>query len=431
MIPLEWYVRTDMFNLNPPVRRGNKNVKYSRCYNDNNVLTFDTETTSIIDGDNKYSFVYLAMLFVNDNVYYMRDLNVFKQWLDKYDTPGTINVIYVHNLGFDFAFLQNVLDFDTVFARTSHKPIFARYKSWEFRCSYFLSQMSLHNVGKYYDLPHAKLIDGLDYRKRRHSKTVLTPLELKYAELDVTVLADYVKYMLKQNGGKYKKIPYTQTGFVRRFILENAKRDKQYYKLRDIVERTRPDLHLYEMFEKCYTGGYTHANFMAVSIGLYRNVKSYDISSSYPSVMCSRRFPVGRFKEICANYDYYLSRPEKYSCVGRFKLTNVHAKTDLCFISQHKVIRGTMVHGQVSNGRVYCADSLEIYLTNVDVDTVKMMYECTIEPLEMWAAKCDYLPKTIVKSILELYKNKTKLKGVTEQHALYLASKQMINSVYG
>lgn len=433
MHPLENFIAHNLgaVEINKPSRKGQENTKYSRTYNNNNIFTFDTETTTINYDGKKYGFVYIAMLSVNGVVYYCRDLNVFKQFLDMYDTPGTINVIYVHNLGFDFTFLQNVLNFETVFARNAHKPIFARYKSWEFRCSYFLSQMSLANVGKYYKLPHAKLIDALNYRKIRHTKTPLTELEEDYAEKDCLVLHDFIQYELNRNGGKYRNIPYTQTGYVRKYILEQAKNDKEYWKLRDLVKRTRPSLELYEIFEKCYTGGYTHANFMAVASGLYTNVKSYDFTSSYPAVMCRCKFPMGKFRKICTNFNFYLRQPDKYCSVGRFKLTNIHAKTKLCYISQHKIIKNTLVNGVCSNGRLFKADSLEIWLTNIDIDTVKMMYNCEIEPLEMWACTADYLPHTIVKSVLELYGNKTTLKGIDTQYILYLASKQMVNSVYG
>lgn len=434
MIPLENFIANDFgrYDINRPSIHGSTRAKYSKTYNNNNIFTFDTETTSIIDGDNKYSFVYIAMISINGVVYYCRDLSVFKQFLDKYDTPGTINVIYVHNLGFDFTFLQNVLDFETVFARTAHKPIFARYKSWEFRCSYFLSQMSLANVGKYYDLPHAKMVDALKYKKRRHTDTELTDAEEDYAEKDCLVLHDYVQYMLNQCGGKYRDIPYTQTGFVRKYILQRSKDDREYFALRKIVKQTKPEIDLFQVFEKCYAGGYTHANFMAVASGLYQHVKSYDFCSSYPAVMVRCKFPMGKFREICTNYDHYLYSAD-YCCVGRFRLSNIKARSYLCYISGHKIVKGTCIKGKISNGRLYSADSCEIFLTNVDIQTIKMMYtdDLKIEVLQLWAATADYLPGTVVRSILQLYENKTRLKGVDSKKPLYLASKQMVNSVYG
>lgn len=433
MYYLESFIRCDWGKneILPPSRRGQKNVTYSRTYNNNNIFTFDTETTSITVDGMKYGFVYKGMLSINGTVWFMDDLNLFKTFLDKYDTPGTINVIYVHNLSFDFSFLQNVLDFDTVFARKARKVIFARYKSWEFRCSYFVSVMSLKAVGESYNLPHSKAVDALDYGKRRTPNTPLTELEEDYMEKDCLVLHEYVQYLLNENNGRYKDIPYTQTGFVRRFVLEQSKIDKEYYKLRSIVQKTKPSIELFHVFEKCYAGGYTHANYMAVTVGLHTHVFSYDFTSSYPAVMVRCMFPMGQFIRKTNSFNYYLNRPEKYCCVGRFRIKNIKAKTDLCYISNHKIIRGTAVNAVVNNGRLFKADSIEIYLTNVDVDTIKMMYNCDIETLDLWVSYAGYLPKTIINSVLTLYENKTNFKGVKEKESLYMASKQMINSIYG
>lgn len=416
------------FELNKPDRAGQKNAKRNRTYNNNNIITFDTETTSVIANGKKCSFVYVATMCVNGYVYYTRDLIEFKTFLDRYNDDRTVNVIWIHNLGFDFSFLQNVIPFDDVFARKPHRPIYARYKNWEFRCSYFLSQMSLRTIGESYKLEHAKLIDGLDYGKIRTPETELTETEEDYIQLDVVVLYEYIQYMLKNHEYKYKNIPYTQTGFVRRYILEYSKQCKQYFTLRNIVTNTKPDQHLFDMLERAYTGGYTHANYIATGTGLYRNVKSYDITSSYPSVMVRKKFPIGAFKKLNCNFKKYIDSDD-YSCVGRFLITGLHAKSALCYISKHKCIN--LVNGVVNNGRLFSADSFEIFLTDVDIHTIKMMYDCKIQVLEMYAAKSGYLPKCIVMAILQLYKNKTEFKGIKEKHALYMSAKQMINSVYG
>lgn len=433
MIPLENFLYNDWgkTDIKPSARYLPNRKKYSKNYNDNNIFTFDTETTSIqLPNGDKCGFVYISMLCINGVVYYTRDLQTFKKFLDTYDRPGATNVIYIHNFSFDFSFLKSVIDFEFVFARMPHRPIFAKYKNWEFRCSYFLSQMSLANVGKSYNLPHAKLVDGLDYRKRRHTGTPLTGIEDDYCEIDVLLLHEYIEYMLKQNGGKYKNIPYTQTGLVRKMLLENAKKDKEYYKLRSIVEKTLPDIEIFTTLEKCFMGGYTHANFRAVASGLFTHVKSYDFTSSYPAVMCRCKFPMGKFVRVVRNFDKYLYSPE-WCSIGRFRLTNIQAKCDLCYLSKHKLITGTVKNARVSNGRLYSADCVEIYLTNIDVQTVKMMYDCDIEVIELYAAGAGYLPKTIVKSILTLYGNKTQYKGISEMFDLYMYSKQCANSVYG
>ena len=93
--------------FHPTGRAARYNCKYSKTYNDNNIITFDTETTSLYYQGKKCSFVYIAMICINGHSYYMRDLSQLKTFIDKYDSGKTMNVIYVHNLSFDFAFLQN------------------------------------------------------------------------------------------------------------------------------------------------------------------------------------------------------------------------------------------------------------------------------------------------------------------------------------
>lgn len=413
--------------FHPTGRAARYNCKYSKTYNDNNIITFDTETTSLYYQGKKCSFVYIAMICINGHSYYMRDLSQLKTFMDKYDSGKTMNVIYVHNLSFDFAFLQNYIPFDIVFARKSHRPIFARYKSWEFRCSYFLSQMSLKNVAKSYKLPSQKLIDGLDYGKIRHTKTPLSEMELKYCEMDIIVLYEYIRYMLKTYG-KYREIPYTQTGFVRRYTLQFVKNQKSYYAFRNRIKSTMPDQHVFEMLEKCFAGGYTHANYWAVAVGVHTHVKSYDITSSYPGVLCRCKYPVGKFHKIIRNYKKYIDSDD-WACIGKFRLLDVQAKSNLCYLSKHKCINTRRV--VVDNGRIFSAKSIDICLTDTDIRTVKMMYDCKIQVLEMYAAAADYLPRDFILSILDLYGNKTQYKGIDDQYSLYMASKQMVNAEYG
>ena len=413
--------------FNPPSRAGKYNAKYSKTYNDNNIITVDTETTSLYYDGKKCSFVYILMMCINGRTFYTRDVHVFSDFLKKFDTGNTINVIYIHNLGFDFSFLQNFIAFDSVFARKPHRPIFARSGSWEFRCSYFLSQMSLKNVAESYKLPSAKLVDGLDYGKIRHTKTPLTATELRYCELDVIVLYEYIRYMLSQYK-KYREIPYTQTGFVRKYTLEFVKTQGSFYKFRGRIKTTLPTKHVFEMLEKCFAGGYTHANYWAVACGLHTNVKSYDFTSSYPAVMCRCKFPIGEFKRITRNFKKYIDS-DKFACIGKFRLTGVESKCNLSYLSKHKCIKTK--RAVINNGRVIRADEIIICLTDVDIQTVKMMYDCKIYPLEMYAATADYLPRDFILSILNLYQNKTQYKNVPEQYPLYMASKQMVNAEYG
>ena len=413
--------------------RKNTDASRSKTYNDNNIITLDTETTSIkfVDKDGaekKASFVYIGMMCINGRVWKFRYLSELKWFLDSFNDEA-INVIYVHNLGFDFTFLQNTIPFEKVFARVAHKPIFARYKNWEFRCSYFLSQMSLDKVCKEYKLNASKLTGTFDYEKIRTPETELTLEDELYCEYDVLSLYEYIKIMLNENEGKYKNIPYTQTGFVRRLLLENAKRDKEYYKLRKTITDMTPDEKLFLILESAFAGGYTHANFESVACGTIYNVYSFDLTSSYPAVMCRKKFPMGKFVEKIKNFEKYIA-DDGFRCVFKAVFSRLNAKSKLAYISKHKCL--SIDKGVDDNGRIIKAEKLSIYITDIDYDSICKMYTFKhVKFSEFYASKADYLPKTIIKSILQLYSNKTVFKGIEEKADIYLKSKQMVNAVYG
>ena len=86
----------------------------------------------------------------------------------------------------------------------------------------------------------------------------------------------------------------------------------------------------------------------------------------------------------------------------------------------------------INNGRVYEADELSITLTDVDMQIIERVYSWDKIALKnVMGFRKAYLPKAIIESILNLYKDKTTLKGVQGKEVEYLLSKGMLNSVYG
>lgn len=225
---------------------GKSNKKY-----DNTIYTFDIETTSflILNGKqiraNEYSnlsekekdeaiamsTMYIWMFSINENVYYGRTFIEFRAFLERleYYVSDVKKYVYVHNLAYEFTFMQNEFDFDYVFARKSRKPLMCKLKDYNivFKCSYFLSNLSLDNLAKVYKLPVKKLIGNLDYNLIRHYNTELTEKEKMYCKNDCLVVYEYIKFLLK----KYEtliNIPLTSTGFVRRELKEKVKSNFNY-----------------------------------------------------------------------------------------------------------------------------------------------------------------------------------------------------------
>ena len=145
-----------------------KRLKY-----DNNIFTFDIETTSYLRKDNeqfnslfydkltekeKLSYVpstcmYIWMMGINDTVYYGRTWEEFKDFIKLIDEviPET-KIIFIHNLAFEFHYLYSNFRMDKVFARKSHKVIKAEFRDYNFelRCSMMMSNSKLADLPKTY-----------------------------------------------------------------------------------------------------------------------------------------------------------------------------------------------------------------------------------------------------------------------------------------
>ena len=178
----------------------------SEIYCDN-IMCFDTEVSSgfIHDGKTvepykgetqdyyrecaKVSLVYVWQFSINGNIFMGRTLESFIDFLSELENVEPyVKIVYVHNLGYDFQFLRNVLQFTKVFAREKRKPIYAEYESYYFRCSYILTNQSLSSWAKNEKLPVKKLVGQLDYNVIRTPNTKLTEKEIEYCIHDLLVM---------------------------------------------------------------------------------------------------------------------------------------------------------------------------------------------------------------------------------------------------
>ena len=85
-----------------------------------------------------------------------------------------------------------------------------------------------------------------------------------------------------------------------------------------------------------------------------------------------------------------------------------------------------------NNGRVFSADLVESTIVDIDLQIIEAVYEWdAIYVSNVVGFAKNYLPKPIIESILNMYEDKTTLKGVEGKEVEYLLSKGMLNSVYG
>ena len=416
-----------------------------RLYDDN-IYTLDIETTSIFEDQdghiidfnykkkpdfykdlNKMGFMYVWQFSINADVYYGRTWPEFVEFLTalKSNIQGRM-IIYVHNLGFEFQFLRNVIDDFEVFARQPRHPITARSDKYncEFRCSLMLTNSKLENLPKMYDLPVEKMTGDLDYSLRRTSNTTLTEKELSYCEHDCLVVYELIK-KFRERYKTVSQIPLTQTGTLRR---ECQKMYSKNYKYKKQLKKQLPaNMDELKYLMKAFSGGYTHANHYYTG-DILKYIRSMDITSSYPTVMLSEKYPCTRF--FTSNVRSLEELDPDYNYIVDITFADLYSVTDNTYLSLSKSLE--RFHAVTDNGRIQSAERIRYILTEVDIDIIKQCYKWTsYEIREARRARSRYLDTDYVKKILELYNNKTKYKGIPEKSNEYLQSKQYINSLYG
>lgn len=375
----------------------------------------------------KFAICYIWQFSINDNVFWGRTLEDFKDFLQEleYYEPHK-KIVYIHNFSFEFQFLINVLQFDYVFARQARKPLFAEWNTYQFRCSYFLTNMSLTTWAEQRKLSVQKLVGDLDYTILRTPKTALTDKELAYCFNDVLVMY----FGLLQYKEKYSHIidiPFTQTGEVRKEVIDRMNVSSEYKYRKRCIKLIPETIEDYALLCDCFMGGYTHSNAVHTNVVL-DNICSKDISSSYPTVMCLEKYPMTYFEETIPCNDYFNN--DNYSYIITFDVEHLRSKRWNTWLSFSKCAK---IKGySLDNGRVLKADYVQLSLTNIDYEMFQLCYDFeNLNIIDFRVSNNDYLSPTFVKYILELYGNKTTLKGIKEKEPLYMKSKQYINSMYG
>lgn len=349
-------------------------------------------------------------------------------------------IVYVHNLSYEFQFMRDWLEWERVFSIDMRKPIYATTKNnIEFRCSYLLSGYSLAKLGgQLMKYKCNKAVGDLDYHLIRHHNTPLTDTEKHYCINDIKVVMCYIQERIEESRGIIH-IPLTKTGFVRKYCRAHCLRQKSdtgktvpnWYYINLMRELKITGMNEFNMLQRAFAGGFTHANAEYTDKTML-NVDSYDFTSSYPYVMVAEKYPMSQGVEITVKsmkqFEFLIS---KYCCIFDIEFSNIFASdtqdnpisASKCFIKENPC---------ENNGRIVAASKIALTITDVDYNIIKNFY--TWEGMrvgKMYCYKKDYLPTPFVKSILHLYQDKTKLKGVEGKEVEYLNSKEMLNSCYG
>lgn len=435
MVHIKNYDWCELDNLTDIVKQ--KQIRYY-----NYPFSFDIETSSFLDNGHKRACMYIWMMGINGTVVYGRTWSEFRWFLDELAIKLHLDyynriIVYVHNLSYEFQFLIGNVELNEIFARKKRHPIKALVNNaFEFKCSYFLSGMSLAKTAE--NLTSVKIekqIGKLDYRKIRHSKTVLTDEEKQYCEYDIKIIHYFILEEIAKNKNDITKIPLTKTGYVRQYCRTYIKQNTNYKYYREHIVKEAPfDEELFILLNKAFAGGYTHANCDYVYLKI-PDVHSIDFTSSYPAQMVAHKYPRGKFHkcEITSKEQFY-SMVEKFACVFEIRFTNVKSKTSHHILSSSKCAYGTnsKFNAIIDNGRLVKSDEVYTYMTDIDFKTFCKFYSFDdFGVTNFWFTNYDYLPKPLIECILKFYSDKTTLKGIIDKVVEYLVSKGMVNGIYG
>ncbi len=393
----------------------------------NGLLTFDIETTNI--DEIAQAVMYIWQCQINEEITVIG--RTWQEFIDFYESVNdclsadAFIICYVHNLSFEFQFLKSVIPVDSVFAMDSRKVLKFDSGNWEFRCSYIHSNMNLAHYLKAMNVKQDFQKKELDYSVKRYPWTELTDEELQYCINDVKGLRIALINEMQKDQDDLYSIPLTSTGYIRRMAKDEIQ--KSNYPIRDML----PDVEVFDMLRSEFRGGNTHANRWNSNILISmpeHPVYSYDISSSYPSVMLTERFPCA-FVEHPVKY-FRMALDAGRACLFRIRMYDVELKNPLwgCpYISKAKCEQ--IDQGDYDNGRVLSAKAIQCVLNEIDFEIIRSEYHFRFEIIKLYTARKTMLPATFRRMLLKLYQDKTALKGIDDY--MYGKAKNKFNASFG
>lgn len=418
-----------------------KGKSYQYYYNIE--LSFDIETTNVIDYENNikqaYMYVWQIGLF-NDCIYgrTYEELKLFLEYL-KVALDNNFNariIMWIANTSFEFQFIRKHFRISDLFAKEERQPIsFVLNDFFECRDALVLSGGSLESLAKQYTKTQ-KLVGDLNYDLPRN---ILTPLhcdELAYINNDVIILTEFARYIYDKWAFTKHYIPLTKTGVLRYTVRQKAKADYKinvlYAYISTLYPKTKSE-YLFTM-EYLFRGGYTHANSFFTDIEVKNSdIRGIDFTSSYPSVMIKDYYPKTPFTDIeIANMEDFETLCSNYCVIFIADFINIKARYGNTIESKNRIIKYSY-DAVFDNGRLYKASKIRVYLTELDYLNYKDFYKwdrMVIKNVKI--SKKGRLPQYLLKPMIDAYSVKQRLKQQDLSDSKeYAESKSVVNSAYG
>lgn len=425
-----------------------RSQKYKAAEYTSAMLTLDIETYTVIPPEflknpdktekRPYAYTYSIAICLDG------DVMVFRYWKDCKLALNRISEYflldenyrmpcYVHNLAYETQFMKSFFGIEDLFAKDIRKPLKFFSLGFEFRCSYFLSNMSLEKFCENSTKCKHPKLSGKDFNYYicRTPKTELTNEELGYIYCDVAGLWECVDELRASEDDTWKTIPMTSTGYVRRDCrVEVKKNKKNWYEF----QKSRLTLDQYDLLRDIFRGGDTHASRFFSGMRI-KNVRSFDIKSSYPYVMMVDYFPMGKLTP----WDFYTGGKEEFDYLVRnycvmfsVQFYNLRLKEEKCdpYLDTGHTTKRCNIRGD--NGRILAADMIESPMTEIDWNIVneEYLYDDYIVT-KCYYAKRGKLSQEIKNIIWYYFSKKCELDGVKGKEYEYIRAKNKLNAIYG
>lgn len=447
-----------------PIGKSKKKITYYEDY-----ICLDTETSHNHNLDNLVAWVYQWAFTYQNTIVYGRTPTQLMQSLRKIIEVNNADaehqiMVFVHNLPYDFAYLQQYLidEFGTdykILAVANHKVFSVVFNSGlTLRCTYKLSNKSLDKWAKDLGTKHCKLTGAIDYNTIRYQDTPLYKNDWKYMFYDVIVLNECITKQMQDYNDNLLSLPLTSTSYVRREIKREYVKDNNNFKEFQKAQLTSDT---YMMYRNEFSGGITHGNRFLTAQTIEGIIKHRDFVSHYPSCMRQKNnlYPVGK------TFLYY----DKASTSKTLSLVDIFALTDRYCVQLEIVINNmylrdskiTMPYAQSfkfkqrieqgtkfieDNGRILQMQGTSIVCINeIDLKWINKQYKFNYVITKVYLCKKGVLPSYILDVIDKHFKGKSDYKAIvktlTENNAdintirdantNLMKSKNVVNGIYG
>lgn len=423
-------------------------ISHQLCIEDRGILVRTVEEfLSLLDYMYDHLCRYVEWTDDNGNIHYQRDQII----------------IYVHNLDYDLTFLL----YEFLKNKTDEFVIKSSYSMFEYKhCIVFKDSKNLLGHGldvsiKEYlgdDSPFRKRYGKWDYDVLRSPLYELSDDEIEYAMVDVFALIEILRVIIKNNNTPYSQLPVTKSTFVGRRMYRDLlggkkmnpdKLNRDYKRYYDKIHELNLDYDLLMQAKEAYYGGvsFTHPLYADEYV---EDPGDDDLSSEYPRSLVAQLFPmtepirnnkIKTIEQLEKWFEYFPGhegrKDRRGGFIAKFIFHGYKSKPEYpipFLFSYDQIERGDIEARRyiLTGNRLYKAERLTVYLCDVDYDIVKKTATWeSVDVDKVVTYELAPLPKSLVKLILECYRDKTVLKGVLGEEVRYMDSKIFVNTIYG